>query len=287
MDCTPRPDGEFTTAVLFLKTKNSKDQNTVAYYHHDHLGTPIQATDRSGIVVWSAQYNAFGKASITTPTATEDKPVIESSLRFPGQTEDAETGLYYNWHRYYDPELGRYVTADPIGLDGGVNFYAYVGGNPVYLIDPLGNYSATLPIYRPLPVGPVIGYCLTNPILCTAVGVIVIGIIITNPGEDTGDHSIAVPDERPWRKKKGRWKVYVRCNIETFDKCSNCPETIGGWGYGGDFGGANANAQHDANENLSSLSAKGCYKRHCDPVSCFENGRPTRCPRSGRTEVNE
>jgi hypothetical protein len=51
----------------------------------------------------------------------------------------------------------------------------------------------------------------------------------------------------------------LHSNIETFDKCSNCPETIGGWGYGGDFGGANANAQHDANENLSSLSAKGCY----------------------------
>jgi RHS repeat-associated protein len=134
----PRPNGEFTTATLFLKTKNSAGQKTIAYYHHDHLGTPIQATDRSGIVVWSAQYNAFGKASITTPTATEDKPVIESSLRFPGQTEDAETGLYYNWHRYYDPELGRYVTADPIGLAGGSNLYAYVGGNPVNLKDPSG-----------------------------------------------------------------------------------------------------------------------------------------------------
>jgi RHS repeat-associated protein len=81
-------------------------------------------------VVWSAQYNAFGQATITTPTATDDKPVIESNLRFPGQIEDAETGLYYNWHRYYDPALGRYVTADPIGLVGGVNLYSYVNGNP-------------------------------------------------------------------------------------------------------------------------------------------------------------
>jgi RHS repeat-associated protein len=102
------------------------------------LGTPIQATDRSGIIVWSAQYNAFGRANITTPTATDDKPVIASSLRFPGQVEDAETGLYYNWHRYYDPEVGRYVTADPIGLVGGVNFYAYVNGNPVNFTDLLG-----------------------------------------------------------------------------------------------------------------------------------------------------
>ena len=131
----PRPDGEFTTATLFIRTKNSAGGNTIAYYHHDHLGTPIQATDRSGIIVWSAQYSAFGRANITTPTATDDKPVIASSLRFPGQVEDAETGLYYNWHRYYDPELGRYVTADPIGLDGGINFYAYVGGEPVNGVD--------------------------------------------------------------------------------------------------------------------------------------------------------
>ncbi len=172
---------------MFVKTKNSAGQNTIAYYHHDHLGTPIQATDRSGIVVWSAQYNAFGRVSVTTPTATDDKLVIESNLRFPGQLEDVETGLYYNWHRYYDPEVGRYVTGDPIGLEGGVNFYSYVNGNPVNLIDPLGNYSATLPIYRPLPIGPVIGYCIANPILCAAVGVIVVGIIITNP--DDGSHA--------------------------------------------------------------------------------------------------
>ena len=137
----PRPDGEFTTATLFIKTKNSAGQNTIAYYHHDHLGTPIQATDRSGIVVWSAQYNAFGQANITTPMATDDKPVIESNLRFPGQVEDAETGLYYNWHRYYDPEVGRYVTADPIGLSGGINFYVYVNGNPINLNDIYGLLS--------------------------------------------------------------------------------------------------------------------------------------------------
>jgi RHS repeat-associated protein len=134
----PRPDSPFGTAVLFVKAKDSAGGNTVAYYHHDHLGTPIYATDRAGLVVWSAQYNAFGSATVTTPTPAEGKPTIESNLRFPGQVEDAETGLYYNWHRYYDPELGRYVTADPIGLVGGMNLYAYVGGDPVNLRDSSG-----------------------------------------------------------------------------------------------------------------------------------------------------
>jgi RHS repeat-associated protein len=59
-------------------------------------------------------------------------------LRFAGQYYDQETGLHYNYHRYYDPSLGRYLRADPIGLAGGVNLYAYVLNNPVNWIDPFG-----------------------------------------------------------------------------------------------------------------------------------------------------
>jgi RHS repeat-associated protein len=137
----PRPDAQFSTGVLFVKTKNSHGSDTVAYYHHDHLDTPIQATDKQGNVVWSAQYNVFGRATITTPATTPDKPTISSALRLPGQVEDEETGLHYNWHRYYEPGLGRYVTADPIGLKGGINKYVYIKGNPINLIDPTGQFE--------------------------------------------------------------------------------------------------------------------------------------------------
>jgi RHS repeat-associated protein len=51
---------------------------------------------------------------------------------------DAETGLYYNYFRHYDPKTGTYPQPDPIGLQGGINTYSYVGGNPVNFIDPLG-----------------------------------------------------------------------------------------------------------------------------------------------------
>jgi len=82
-------------------------------------------------VVWQAAYLPFGQAQIVTGTVT-------NNLRFPGQYFDAETGLHYNWNRFYDPEVGRYISADPIGLAGGMNLYAYVGGNPVNWIDPFG-----------------------------------------------------------------------------------------------------------------------------------------------------
>lgn len=137
----PTPDSLFTTKTLFIKTRNSNGTPTIAYYHHDHLGVPIQATDKQGNIVWSANYEAFGRATITTPAATADKPTITSNLRFPGQYEDEETGLHYNFNRYYDPETGRYMTQDPIGLEGGINLYAYVGGNPILYIDPTGEFG--------------------------------------------------------------------------------------------------------------------------------------------------
>jgi RHS repeat-associated protein len=137
----PKPDSLFTTEILFVKTKNSNNEDIIAYYHHDHLNTPIQATDKAGNIVWSANFNAFGRVTITTPAVTLEYPVITSNLRFPGQYEDSETRLYYNWNRYYSPDEGRYIMADPIGLEGGGNLYKYVEADPVNLIDPTGEFG--------------------------------------------------------------------------------------------------------------------------------------------------
>jgi RHS repeat-associated protein len=105
------------------------------YVHTDHLGTPQSLTDENQAIVWQAAYTPFGKATILTNT-------VENNIRFPGQYYDQETGLNYNYFRYYDPSLGRYITSDPIGLAGGINTYAYVGGNPLVYSDPNGLNAA-------------------------------------------------------------------------------------------------------------------------------------------------
>jgi RHS repeat-associated protein len=71
---------------------------------------------------------------------------FEFPLRFPGQYADKETNLYYNYFRDYDSASGRYVESDPIGLDGGINTYAYVGSAPLKLVDPRG-LDATVVFY--------------------------------------------------------------------------------------------------------------------------------------------
>jgi RHS repeat-associated protein len=96
----------------------------------------MEMTDEAGNIVWSAKYKAWGEASITA------KEGYKNPLRFQGQYFDHETGLHYNRHRYYDPQTGRFISKDPIGLAGGLNLHAYAP-NPVTWVDPLGldNYD--------------------------------------------------------------------------------------------------------------------------------------------------
>jgi len=110
---------------------------TLYYIHNDQLGTPQALTDESGVVVWTGEYDPFGKATVNDD-ADADGNAVAFNVRLPGQYYDQETGLHYNYFRYYDPGTGRYLTSDPIGLSGGLNTYAYVGGNPLNEIDPTG-----------------------------------------------------------------------------------------------------------------------------------------------------
>jgi RHS repeat-associated protein len=138
----------------------------VHYYHNDHLGTPRELSSERGEIKWAATYKAWGNTlkvewvaehaqqtqqipaaqnaleteKISQKNATRyanEADEIHQPLRFQGQYYDNETGLHYNRFRYYDPDCGRFVSQDPIGLAGGFNLFAYAP-NPIIWLDPYG-----------------------------------------------------------------------------------------------------------------------------------------------------
>ena len=123
----------------------SEAQPELVYYQLDHLGTPIAAHNAKGEAVWTAEYEAWGR--IRNETVSDD-PKVNIPFRFQGQYYDEESGLHYNRFRYYDPQIGRFISQDPIGFAGSDNFYEYAP-NPIVWVDPWGlqkrepNYGRT------------------------------------------------------------------------------------------------------------------------------------------------
>ncbi|CAM4127957.1 RHS repeat-associated core domain-containing protein [Stenotrophomonas pavanii] len=112
----------------------------LAYVQPDHLGTPrvvIDPVRDVAIWEWSNKSEVFGN-QIPSADPDGDGVAFELALRFPGQQATDASGLFYNYQREYDPAVGRYSQSDPIGLEGGVNTYAYVGSMPIALNDPHG-----------------------------------------------------------------------------------------------------------------------------------------------------
>lgn len=97
----------------------------------DLVGTPTEMVDPVGNLAWRPGTILWDASAVQGPKGAS------CPLRFPGQYHDSETGLNYNYHRYYDPAVGRYESNDPLGLEGGFNPHAYVP-NPINWLDPLG-----------------------------------------------------------------------------------------------------------------------------------------------------
>ena len=102
----------------------------------DHLGTPTEAFTEDGKLAWRGSLDVWGVLHEETSAVSPD---TRTSIpwRYPGQYEDAETGLYYNRFRYYDPESGRYISEDQLPLSPGLSLQAYTS-DPLRLVDPMG-----------------------------------------------------------------------------------------------------------------------------------------------------
>lgn len=124
----------FTPIARMTKQSWHARESVVDYAICDHVGTPLEYLDFERGIAWSGRQGAFGG-----DLSNRDSKSIQN-LRFQGQYFDAETGLHYNRHRYYDPQTGKYMSKDPIGLLGGANKTSYPT-NPIKLTDPLGLQS--------------------------------------------------------------------------------------------------------------------------------------------------
>ncbi|MFJ0261694.1 RHS repeat-associated core domain-containing protein [Acinetobacter baumannii] len=118
--------------------KKRTDLEQITFYHCDQVGTPQTMTNTRGECVWEILHNTWGTA-LEIKAVNQDNPFEQNNLRFQGQYYDLETELHYNRYRYYEPHSARYVSKDPIGLEGGLNIMNYVI-NPNQLIDPMGLY---------------------------------------------------------------------------------------------------------------------------------------------------
>lgn len=103
----------------------------ISFFHSDQIGTPLRLSDERGQIIWQASTDDW--RAVTDQQGSTDQPI-----RFQGQYHDEESGFYYNRHRYYLPDVGRYASQDPIGFRGGPNAYVYALNIPSAAYDPSG-----------------------------------------------------------------------------------------------------------------------------------------------------
>ncbi|WP_020474801.1 RHS repeat-associated core domain-containing protein [Zavarzinella formosa] len=125
-------DEESLVPLMFVdypSIESDPESGTRFYVFANQIGAPERVEDAFGDVAWEAKVDPYGTTTI------DPRSRIEFNLRFPNHYFDPETGLHFNRFRYYSPELGRYLQCDPIGIEGGINLYAYCEGNPLTRVD--------------------------------------------------------------------------------------------------------------------------------------------------------
>ena len=147
------PDGRYTylytdpdsyeplAQVCNWTNEDGESKQQTHYFHCDQIGIPREMTDKDGNLLWFGNYTGWGRLK-------EETQVTDSAyqpFRLQNQYADRETGLHYNFFRYYEPDAGRFVNQDPIGLRGGNNLYTFAP-NVQMSIDPLGLAAMDIPL---------------------------------------------------------------------------------------------------------------------------------------------
>ena len=150
------PDGKYTyiytdpdsyeplAQVRDWTTEDGESRQQIHYFHCDQIGIPREMTDKDGNLLWFGNYTGWGRLK-------EETKVTDSAyqpFRLQNQYCDRETGLHYNFFRYYEPDAGRFVNQDPIKLKGGNNLYQFAFNTQIW-IDPKGLVAFAIPVIAP------------------------------------------------------------------------------------------------------------------------------------------
>ncbi len=179
------------------------------YVHADHLSRPVLITNAARAVMWRAEWLPWGAPHAVTGT-------LAQPARFPGQWFQLEAGLHYNWHRHYDPTLGRYLQPDPLGVVPGPNVFAYANNDPLSQVDPKGEHPILILCMRAPRLCAEILRCIKNPKACgrryCRFGRIIYTKICRVPGCRPGDHLATLQ----FKRMAAEACLLLRIQVSTF-----------------------------------------------------------------------
>jgi RHS repeat-associated protein len=206
----------------------------VYYYHCNVAGLPEDVTDSEGRLIWRGRYSTWGR--LLYEHTTSDTPRgFTQRLRMQGQYDDGDTGLYYNMFRYYDADAGRYLSPDPIGIEGGLNLYAYANSDPINWADPTGEWGIAGAVYGAI-AGAVGGYISSGGDFWGTVAGAVAGVAIgaINPW---GAHIAGAAGGAAASSVLGQVAGNIVSGNDILNPCNYDPFAIAGAAAGGALGG--------------------------------------------------
>lgn len=256
---------DYTHGTVVDETLSMLRGGTTSYDLADGLGSITSLSTAPGALANTYTYDSFGKVTASTGTIT-------NPLQYTGREFDQETGLYFNRARYYDPKAGRFISEDPIGFEGGSNFYRYAFNGPTNLRDPSGRSAATAVLPIAEATGGVIcfgsGVCETVVIIGgTVVAVGGTGYLIYNWYESRSrGHSDPIP--YPGTMNPGQ------CDKEP-GKCKPCPPDSPYWDQPGNaHGGTTGVHYHWYHWNQKPYPDCTCYPSRMSGGSPPTGGSP-------------